>query len=57
MSIRRLPLLNAVHAFEAAAKLGSYVAASRALHVTQPAIGRYGSDSGSAIRRSSCRSV
>ncbi|BAN48097.1 LysR substrate-binding domain-containing protein [Metapseudomonas resinovorans] len=41
MSIRRLPPLNAVRAFEAAAQLGSYVAASRALHVTQPAIGRH----------------
>ncbi|MCY1261412.1 Glycine cleavage system transcriptional activator [compost metagenome] len=41
MSIRRLPPLNAVRAFEAAAQLGSYVAASKALHVTQPAIGRH----------------
>lgn len=37
----RLPPLNAIRAFEAAARLGSYVAASRALHVTQPAIGRH----------------
>ncbi|NUT79071.1 LysR family transcriptional regulator [Pseudomonas sp. C1C7] len=37
----RLPPLNAVRAFEAAARLGSYVAASQALHVTQPAIGRH----------------
>ncbi|MDF0732892.1 LysR substrate-binding domain-containing protein [Pseudomonas entomophila] len=41
MSIDRLPPLNAVRAFEAAARLGSYVAASQALHVTQPAIGRH----------------
>lgn len=41
MSGDRLPPLNAVRAFEAAARLGSYVAASRALHVTQPAIGRH----------------
>ena len=41
MSLPRLPPLNAVRAFEAAARLGSYVAASRALHVTQPAIGRH----------------
>ncbi|WP_330115545.1 LysR substrate-binding domain-containing protein [Pseudomonas sp. JS3066] len=41
MPIRRLPPLNAVRAFEAAAQLGSYVAASKALHVTQPAIGRH----------------
>lgn len=41
MSIQRLPPLNAVRAFEAAARLGSYVAASRDLHVTQPAIGRH----------------
>lgn len=36
-----MPPLNAVRAFEAAARLGSYVAASQALHVTQPAIGRH----------------
>ncbi|MBO3277880.1 LysR substrate-binding domain-containing protein [Pseudomonas schmalbachii] len=30
-----------MRAFEAAARLGSYVAASRVLHVTQPAIGRH----------------
>ncbi|MGF6396052.1 LysR substrate-binding domain-containing protein [Pseudomonas plecoglossicida] len=41
MAIDRLPPLNAVRAFEAAARLGSYVAAARALHVTQPAIGRH----------------
>ncbi|WP_258195835.1 LysR family transcriptional regulator, partial [Pseudomonas paraeruginosa] len=41
MSIPRLPPLNAVRAFEAAARLGSYVAASKALHVTQPAVGRH----------------
>lgn len=41
MSIQRLPPLNAVRAFEAAARLGSYVAASKVLHVTQPAIGRH----------------
>ncbi|QRY80839.1 LysR family transcriptional regulator [Pseudomonas sp. PDNC002] len=41
MSIQRLPPLNAVRAFEAAARLGSYVAASKDLHVTQPAIGRH----------------
>jgi LysR family glycine cleavage system transcriptional activator len=38
---QRLPPLNAVRAFDAAARLGSYVEASRALHVTQPAIGRH----------------
>ncbi|MEG0858458.1 MAG: LysR substrate-binding domain-containing protein [Pseudomonas sp.] len=41
MSTDRLPPLNAIRAFEAAARLGSYVAASQALHVTQPAIGRH----------------
>jgi len=41
MPLERLPPLNAVRAFEAAARLGSYVAASQALHVTQPAIGRH----------------
>lgn len=41
MPRERLPPLNAVRAFEAAARLGSYVAASQALHVTQPAIGRH----------------
>lgn len=41
MAEPRLPPLNALRAFEAAARLGSYVAASRALHVTQPAIGRH----------------
>ncbi|MFT0869075.1 LysR substrate-binding domain-containing protein [Pseudomonas sp. CAM1A] len=41
MAEDRLPPLNAVRAFEAAARLGSYVAASQALHVTQPAIGRH----------------
>jgi LysR family glycine cleavage system transcriptional activator len=41
MSRDRLPPLNAIRAFEAAARLGSYVAAAHALHVTQPAIGRH----------------
>ena len=41
MSTDRLPPLNAIRAFEAAARLGSYVAASQALHVTQPAVGRH----------------
>jgi len=41
MNLYRTPPLNAVRAFEAAARLGSYVAASQALHVTQPAIGRH----------------
>nr|WP_314873134.1 LysR substrate-binding domain-containing protein [uncultured Pseudomonas sp.] len=41
MALERLPPLNAVRAFEAAARLGSYVAASQALHVTQPAVGRH----------------
>ncbi|RBH37590.1 LysR family transcriptional regulator, partial [Pseudomonas sp. MWU13-2860] len=40
MVAQRLPPLTAVRAFDAAARLGSYVEASRALHVTQPAIGR-----------------
>ncbi|MEJ5999413.1 LysR substrate-binding domain-containing protein [Paucibacter soli] len=37
----RLPPLNAVRAFEAAGRLGSFVAAAEELHVTQPAIGRH----------------
>jgi len=37
----RLPPLNALRAFDAAARLGSYVEASKALHVTQPAVGRH----------------
>ncbi|WP_339514618.1 LysR substrate-binding domain-containing protein [Pseudomonas sp. RL_15y_Pfl2_60] len=41
MTTTRLPPLNAVRAFEAAGRLGSYVAASKSLHVTQPAIGRH----------------
>ncbi|MGH8436325.1 MAG: LysR substrate-binding domain-containing protein [Pseudomonas sp.] len=41
MSRNRLPPLNSIRAFEAAARLGSYMAASEALHVTQPAIGRH----------------
>lgn len=41
MSRDRLPPLNAIRAFEAAARLGSYVAAAQALHVTQPAVGRH----------------
>lgn len=41
MNPRQLPPLNAVRAFEAAARLGSYVAAAQELHVTQPAIGRH----------------
>lgn len=41
MAEHRLPPLNAVRAFDAAARLGSYVEASKALHVTQPAIGRH----------------
>lgn len=41
MARRPLPPLNALRAFEAAARLGSYVAASQELHVTQPAIGRH----------------
>lgn len=41
MAHDRLPPLNAIRAFEAAARLGSYVAASQALHVTQPAVGRH----------------
>jgi len=41
MAEQRLPPLNAVRAFDAAARLGSYVEASRSLHVTQPAIGRH----------------
>jgi LysR family glycine cleavage system transcriptional activator len=38
---RRLPPLNSVRAFEAAARLGSFVAAAQELNVTQPAIGRH----------------
>lgn len=41
MADQRLPPLNAVRAFDAAARFGSYVEASKALHVTQPAIGRH----------------
>ncbi|MDT8990527.1 LysR substrate-binding domain-containing protein [Curvibacter sp. APW13] len=41
MTRRTLPPLNAVRAFEVAARLGSFVAASQELHVTQPAIGRH----------------
>ena len=41
MPALRLPSLNAVRAFEAAARLGSYVAAAAELCVTQPAIGRH----------------
>lgn len=41
MPDHRLPPLNAVRAFDAAARLGSYVEASKSLHVTQPAIGRH----------------
>lgn len=41
MPAHRLPSLNAVRAFEAAARLGSYVAAAQELCVTQPAIGRH----------------
>jgi len=41
MPDHRLPPLNAVRAFDAAARLGSYVEASKALYVTQPAIGRH----------------
>ncbi|RQW28504.1 LysR family transcriptional regulator [Rhodobacteraceae bacterium CH30] len=40
-SLLRLPPLNAVRAFEAAARQGSFVAAAAELHVTQPAIGRH----------------
>jgi LysR family glycine cleavage system transcriptional activator len=41
MPALRLPPLNAIRAFEAAARLGSYVEASKSLHVTQPAVGRH----------------
>lgn len=41
MPIPRLPPLNALRAFDAAARSDSYVEASKALHVTQPAIGRH----------------
>jgi len=41
MPTPRLPSLNAVRAFEAAARLGSFVAAAAELHVSQPAIGRH----------------
>ena len=37
----RLPPLNALRFFEAAGRLGSFVAAAAELHVTQPAIGRH----------------
>jgi LysR family glycine cleavage system transcriptional activator/LysR family transcriptional regulator of beta-lactamase len=38
--MRRLPSLNGLRAFEAAARLGSFVAAGEELHVTQAAISR-----------------
>lgn len=41
MSLPRLPPLNAVRAFDAAARSGSYVETAKALHVTQPAVGRH----------------
>lgn len=41
MSNLHLPPLNAIRAFDAAARLGSYVEAAKALHVTQPAVGRH----------------
>lgn len=41
MTRKTLPPLNAVRAFESAARLGSFVAAAQELHVTQPAIGRH----------------
>ena len=37
----KFPPLNAIRAFDAAARLGSYVEAAKALHVTQPAVGRH----------------
>lgn len=41
MTRKTLPPLNALRAFESAARLGSFVAAAEELHVTQPAIGRH----------------
>ena len=41
MTRKTLPPLNALRAFESAARLGSFVAAAQELHVTQPAIGRH----------------
>jgi LysR family glycine cleavage system transcriptional activator len=38
---RRLPPLNSMRAFEAAARLGSFVAAAQELHVTQGAVSRH----------------
>jgi hypothetical protein len=38
--MRRLPSLNGLRAFEAAARLGSFVAAGEELNVTQAAISR-----------------
>ncbi|MFL6806499.1 MAG: LysR substrate-binding domain-containing protein [Xanthobacteraceae bacterium] len=38
--MRRLPSLNGLRAFEAAARLGSFVAAGEELHVTQAAVSR-----------------
>lgn len=40
MKAPRLPPLNALRAFDLAGRLGSFVAAADALHVTQPAIAR-----------------
>lgn len=41
MTSFRTPPLNAIRAFESAARLGSFVAAAMELHVTQPAVGRH----------------
>lgn len=41
MTRKTLPPLNALRAFESAARLGSFVAAAAELYVTQPAIGRH----------------
>jgi LysR family glycine cleavage system transcriptional activator len=41
MTRKTLPPLNALRAFESAARLGSFVAAAEELHVTQPAVGRH----------------
>ena len=40
MAIRRLPSLNGLRAFEAAARHGSFVGAADELNVTQAAISR-----------------
>ena len=41
MGKNKLPPLNSILAFDTAARLGSYMAATESLHVAQPAITRH----------------